>query len=66
MRSIYLRQYRIILSADTASEVRQLLIQKPGLGFEAAPHKLQDDAGVYRRNPEWKPAAGHQMEKRRF
>ena len=25
---IYVRQYRIILSADTASEVRQLLSQK--------------------------------------
>ena len=25
----YQRQYRIILSADTASEVRQLLGQKP-------------------------------------
>ena len=26
---IYYRQYRIILSADTASEVRQMLSQKP-------------------------------------
>ena len=27
-RSLQIRQYRIILSADTASEVRQLLSQK--------------------------------------
>ena len=31
-----MRQYRIILSADTASEVRQMLSQKRGSGLRAA------------------------------